>query len=99
MLMQGVAWVDKGNFHIIRMRTDLLSRQPQIGLEQQTTKVDFGETRLADVASPLWLPRIVNVYMQIGNEDDRASKEEFRNTHHYSNYRHYRVSTRMIAPQ
>jgi hypothetical protein len=99
MLMQGVAWVDKGNFHIVRMQTDLLNRQPEIGLEAQTTKVDFGETRLADVASPLWLPRTVNVYVQIGAEGDRSSKEQFRNMHHYSNYRRYRVSTRMVAPQ
>jgi hypothetical protein len=25
MLVQGIAWVDKSNFHILRLRTDLLS--------------------------------------------------------------------------
>jgi hypothetical protein len=51
MLTQGIAWVDKENFHIVRMQTDLLARRPEIGLDKQTTKVRFGEVRLPDVPS------------------------------------------------
>jgi hypothetical protein len=54
LLTQGIAWVDKRNFHILRMRTDLLARQPEIGLEQQTTKIRFNEVRFGDVPVPLW---------------------------------------------
>jgi hypothetical protein len=32
MLLQGTAWVDKASFQIIRMRTDLLASQPEVGL-------------------------------------------------------------------
>jgi hypothetical protein len=99
MLTQGIAWVDKANFHILRMRTDLLARQPQIGLDEQTTKVDFSEVTFADVATPLWLPRDVNVYVKLGKLDDRHFEEAFRNVHRYTNYRRYRVSTKMMAPQ
>jgi hypothetical protein len=109
---QGIAWVDKGDFHIVQMQTDLLARRPEIGLEKQTTKVRFGEVRFPDVPEPLWLPRDVNVYIKFndlptirdsGNSGKSQtlsmSEEAFRNVHHYTNYRRYRVSTKMVTPQ
>lgn len=98
-LTQGIAWVDKETFHILRMRTDLLDPQPGIGLDEQTTKVGFTEVQLADVAAPLWLPRDVSVYLKIGRYAGHPLEEQFRNIHHYSDYRRYRVSTRMVSPQ
>jgi hypothetical protein len=107
MLTQGIAWVDKGNFHIVQMQTDLLVRRPEIGLDKQTTKVRFGEVRFPDVPEPLWLPRDVNVYIKVndlstipdlGNSGKfptlGISEEAFRNVHHYTNYRRYRVSAK-----
>ncbi len=99
MLTQGIAWIDRQNFHIVRMRTDLLGPQHEVGLDEQTTKVNFSEVQLADVATPLWLPHEVIVYMKLGKNIDRPFEEEFRNVHHYTNYRRYRVSSRMVAPQ
>jgi hypothetical protein len=98
MMTQGIAWVDKENFHILRMRTDLLARQPEIGLEEQTTKVDFSEVRFADLTTPLRLPRDVNVYVKLAKFGDGHFEEEFRNMHYYTNYERYRVSTKMMAP-
>ena len=95
MLTQGVAWIDRGSFQFLRMRTDLLAPQPEMGLEVQTTEVDFSEVRLQDVATPLWLPRSVRVYVKFGKSLDRPVEEAFKNVHHYTNYRRYRVSTRM----
>jgi hypothetical protein len=99
MLTQGIAWVDRENFHILRMRTDLLDPPAEIGLEAQTTKVSFSEVQFADVATPLWLPREVSVYMKLGKNADRLVELEFRNVHHYTDYRRYRVSTQMVVPQ
>jgi hypothetical protein len=98
MLTQGIAWVDEENFHILRMRTDLLARHPEIGLDEQTTKVNFSEVRFADVATPLWLPHDVNVYVKLGKFADRPMELEFRNVHHYTDYRRYRVSSKMVTP-
>ncbi|MGB7433766.1 MAG: hypothetical protein WBR26_10865 [Candidatus Acidiferrum sp.] len=99
LLTQGIAWVDKQTFHILQIRTDLLMPQPQVGLEEQTTKVDFSEVRLADVSTSLWLPRDVTVYMKIGRFGQHQVEEAFRNVHHYSDYRRYRVSIRMVPSQ
>lgn len=92
MLVQGVAWVDKNTFQIIKVRTDLLAPRPEIGLDRQTTDVTMSEVRLRDITPPLWLPKVVNVYV-------RFYAQNFKNEHHYANYRRYHVSARMIALQ
>jgi hypothetical protein len=91
MPTQGILWVDKGNFQILRMRTDLLAPNSDIQLEQRTTDVTLAKVRLQDVANPLWLPSDADVYIQI-------SGQKFRNLHHYTNYRRYRVSVKIGAP-
>ncbi len=88
MLTQGILWVDKNSFQIIRMRSDLLAPNSEIRLDQLTTRVRFGEVQLQDVAKPLWLPSDVDVSMKI-------DKQKFHNVHHYTNYRRYRVSVKI----
>jgi VWFA-related protein len=92
MLTQGILWVDKNSFQIIRMRSDLLAPGNEIRLDQLTTEVAFGEVQLQDVPNPLWLPRDVDVSMEI-------DKQKFHNLHHYTNYRRYRVSVKIGDPQ
>lgn len=91
MLVQGVAWVDKSNFQIIKIQTDLLAPRPEVGLDRQTTEVTLSEVFLRGIASPLWLPKVVKV-------DIRFYGLDFRNEHQYANYRQYRVSSKMIIP-
>jgi len=69
MLIQGVAWVEKVNFQIIRMRMDLLASRPEIGLQQLTTVVTLGKVQLLDVATPLWLPKEVKVDLKFREFD------------------------------
>ena len=92
MLTQGILWVDKNSFRILRMRTDLLAANKEIQLDRLTTDVTFGDVRLRDAPNPLWLPSDVDVYIEIGGE-------RYRNLHHYTNYRRYRVSVKVGAPQ
>jgi VWFA-related protein len=88
MLTQGILWVDKSNFQILRMRSDLLAPNREIRLNQVTTDVTLGEVRLQDVPSPLWLPSDADVYIEIGGQ-------KYRNMHHYQDYRRYRVSVKI----
>jgi len=91
ILVQGIAWIDERSYEIMRMRTDLLAPLPQIGLQAQTTEVSFDEVRLQDVPNPLWLPSDVTV-------DAKFEGTDFRNEHRYTNYRRYRVSSKILAP-
>jgi len=91
MPTQGILWVDKGNFQILRMRSDLLAPNSDIQLEQRTTDVTLAEVRLQDVPNPLWLPSEADVYIEI-------AWHKFRNVHRYTNYRRYRVSVKIGTP-
>jgi hypothetical protein len=83
LLTQGILWIDKNNFQILRMRSDLLSR-----LNQVTTDVTFSRVQLKDNPTLLRLPNDVVVFVEIANE-------RYRNLHHYTNYRRYQVTAKI----
>jgi hypothetical protein len=82
---QGVAWIDKSSFQIIRLRTDILAPPTDMGLDRQTTEVTFSEFRLPEIEKPIWLPSKVQV-------DAVFDGQAFRNEHLYTNYKHFHVS-------
>ncbi len=99
MLVQGVAWIDKSNFQIVRMRTDLLAPRKDVGVNQQTTEVMFTKVQLADFATPLWLPASVKVFVEFTTHNgdvDEFFELSYRNEHRYSDYQRYRVSAKVI---
>jgi hypothetical protein len=99
ILVQGIAWIDKSNFQIVRMRTDLLAPRKDVGLNRQTTEVTLSKVQLADIASPLWLPSAVKVYVEFTTHDgdyDKYYELSYRNEHRYTDYQRYRVSSKII---
>ncbi len=88
VLDQGIIWVDKNTFQIVRIRTDLLAAHSEIGLAVQTTVVTLGEVQIADMPGPLWLPDQVSVYAIFQGQ-------AFRNEHRYTNYERFRVTVEM----
>ena len=90
--MQGVAWIDKSDFQIVRMRTDLLAPRKDVGLNQETTDITFNKVQLADVATPLWLPSSVKVYVEFTTHNgdvDEFFELSYHNEHRYTNYQRY----------
>lgn len=91
ILDQGIAWIDKNTFQILRLRTDLLEPHSEIGLARQTTEINFGAVQIPDVPAPLWLPSEAVV-------DADFQGHTFRNEHHYNEYQRFRVSVKMGEP-
>jgi hypothetical protein len=89
MLLQGIAWIDQSDFRIVRLRTDLLAPLPLILVEKQTANIVFGRVRIADLDTELWLPKAVNLQMEVGGQ---MVQEE----HGYSKYRLYAAKSRII---
>ena len=88
LLTQGILWIDKNSFQILRMRSDLLAPNKELRLDQATTDVKFGPVQLQSTPTALWLPDDVDVFMEIANE-------KYRNVHHYTNYRRYQVTVKI----
>jgi hypothetical protein len=89
IFMQGIAWVDSSDFRIVRLRTDLLSPPAGVPLRQLTADIQFGEIRIAEMASPLWLPHQVVVIANTGGVIVRES-------HTYSKYRIFRAHSKIL---
>ena len=82
---QGLAWIDAGNYEIVRLRQDLLTPLPEIHLERQTTEIDFGAVRFKKNPEEFWLPQRVFVAVD-------WSGKRLRNEHRYSNFELFNVS-------
>jgi hypothetical protein len=81
LLYQGVAWIDRSTYQIVRMRTDLLAPRPDVDLRRLTSVVKFGNVTIPDVPAPLWLPLANTVTAQLG----------LLLSENVSQYRHYRL--------
>lgn len=88
ILVQGIAWLDKNSFQIVRMRTDLLGPRSDIDLVRDTTEETFSEVHIKEIAIPFWLPSEVDVYIVFKGH-------AFRNEHRYTNYERFRVYTKI----
>ena len=91
-LSQGVAWVDRDTFQIIRIRTDLLYPIAWARLNRLSTDIHYSEVQFKDVSLSSWLPRDVVVTV-----DWRGKL--LRNQHSYSDFHVFSVgSTIKPAP-
>ncbi len=89
ILFQGVAWIDSSNFHIVRLRQDMLAPRPDILLSRTTTDIHFAEVRIPKMASALWVPRECTVSWDFRNRS-------FQQRHIYSRFRLYAVKTKIL---
>ena len=92
VLFQGLAWIDAGNFKIVRLRTDLLKPQTKIRLQRQTTEITYDPVRFQQIASALWLPSEVAVTLQWAGRT-------YHNTHTYSDFRLFHADTQQKIAQ
>ena len=83
---QGVAWIDPVNFRILRLRTDIQKPELNVGLQRETTQVEYSEVTFKHGGKTLWLPREVTVTGQL-------NRYVFHNRHSYSDYRLFVVQT------
>jgi hypothetical protein len=86
LLFQGLAWIDSENFQILRITTWLLAPRTDIGISSQTSTVDFYPVQPSGSERVLWLPREVTVMLVYRGT-------HVRNTHHYSNFKLFRVES------
>jgi hypothetical protein len=85
-LFQGLAWIDAETFQVLRIETWLLVPRKDIGISSQTSTVDFYPVQPSGSEGVLWLPREVTVEAVY-----RGLK--VRNTHHYANFKLFRVES------
>lgn len=89
VLDQGIAWIDPTDFHILRIRTDLLAPRPDIYLQKLSADVHFAQLSLPQISSSLWVPDDAEVTWNF-----KGQSVEQR--HIYSKYHLYTVKTKIL---
>ena len=89
ILLQGLAWIDSQTSQVLRIKAWLLSPRNDVGLYSLTSTVDFYPFQPRGLERVLWLPRDVTV--EAIDHDVKA-----RNTHHYFNYKLFRVESTIV---
>jgi hypothetical protein len=91
LLYQGIAWIDKTTFRIVRLRTDILAPLPAIQLERFSSDLRFEPIDIADLKVALWLPRQVElIWMQGGQMSGEL--------HVYTKYSLFHATVRVLPP-
>lgn len=88
VLLQGLIWVDPHTFQIVHMQTNLLEPDTRDFVTRQTTEIWLNEFKFADSQRAFWLPQRVEVTILFAGM-------VYQNTHSYSNYKLFRVETRI----
>jgi hypothetical protein len=86
LLDQGLAWIDSATFEVLRVKTWLLAPRADISLSSQVSTVEFHAVQPRGGEKTLWLPRDVTVEIEFRGT-------EIRNSHHYSNFKLFRVES------
>jgi VWFA-related protein len=86
ILIQGVAWIDTDDYHIVRMRTEKLEPYFDPDLKAERTVTRFTEVRLN--SRLFWLPEEVTVTVIWHGA-------VFRNVHYYSQFKLFGVDTQV----
>jgi hypothetical protein len=86
LLYQGLVWVDGQNYRVAKLRLDLLEPRLDLALEKETTEIRFAAVPILRLAASLWLPLDVTLSVIYDGQ-------QFRNVHHYSNYRLFAVQS------
>jgi hypothetical protein len=84
ILVEGLAWIDKGSFQLVRLETWLLAPRDDIGLKSQETIVGYAAVQPSGLKNKLWLPSEVTVLVHYNNVF-------VRNTHRYSRFKLFQV--------
>ena len=86
LLFQGLAWIDKQSFQIVRIATWLLAPRTDIGLNGENSVVNYFSVQPAGLDRGLWVPHDVTVAVFFRGA-------VFQNKHRYSNFRLFRVES------
>lgn len=86
ILLKGSAWIDRDNYQIVHMETDLLQPIPEMKLKMLHQSVDYGSVTFAGGAATLWLPQTAEV-----TADFRGKRLAERHT--YSKFQIFSVNT------
>lgn len=90
--LEGRAWIDPGNYQVLRLETELVKPLPEVALTREHFVIDYQPVRFRSTGQQLWLPQTAEMYVE------RKGKRFYRR-HIYSDFMLFNVdATQHIRP-
>jgi hypothetical protein len=83
--LKGAAWIDPTSGEIIRLEMVANSAASDMGVKTIRAELTYGPVAIQDEKEPQWLPVSAII-------DLETPRQHWRNIHHFSDYRKYRVT-------
>jgi len=83
---RGTAWIDPRSSAILKIVAELNGNMEDLGLKSLSAEVLYFPVKFGDSASAQWLPGVATI-------DARTGLQHWRNTHRFTNYKHFTVET------
>lgn len=83
--LTGTAWIDAGSGEISRIEITANSAASDMGVKTIRAELNYGPVKIEDEPQKQWLPVSATI-------DLETPRQHWRNIHHFSDYRKYRVT-------
>ena len=84
--LSGIAWLDSETGMIAKITAGVDSGVEDIGMKSLRSEVEFAHVRFGNADSGYWFPSQASVEVE-------TPRQHWRNTHHFSDYKKFSVST------
>src|SRR5208283_4305299 len=68
MALEGRAWIDPGNYQVVRLESELAKPIPEIKLTQEHIAIDYQPVKFHSSKQQVWLPHLVEFYVEKQNK-------------------------------
>ncbi len=84
--LKGRAWIDPGNYEVVRLETELKQPIPEIGLLAEHIGIDYVPVRFRSERSEIWLPHEADMYVEM-------KMRRYYRRHTFSDFKIFSVDT------
>lgn len=86
LALKGRAWIDPGNFQVVRLEGELVQPLQEVGLTAEHIVIDYQEVPFRKLGLRLWLPQAADLYVE------RQGRRYYRR-HTYRDFKLFVVDT------
>ena len=88
--LSGIAWIDPDTAAIVKITAGVDKSLEDVGLKTLRSEVNFAPVPFQDVKRDYWFPARASIEVE-------TQRQHWRNTHDFSNYKRFSVSTEEMA--
>ena len=86
LYLEGRAWIDAGNYQVVRMESELQKPIPDIELTKEHIVIEYAPVRFQTQKTQLWLPQVAEMYVE-------KNHHRYYRRHTYSDFKLFSVET------